>query len=588
MKKRNIILPLLLISITGLSGCQNLNKNNEFKGQTLTIYNCEDYIAQGDDAMVDIIAGFEEKYGCKVNYYTYDTNETMYNQFSLQKEGTYDLICASEYMVQKLVKEGLVQKMGDYASNIPNYEQYASKELRNKLRNMTVVTDGDIEVNLDEYAVGYMWGTLGIIYDPNCSDTIKEDVKSWNIFWDENYKDLISIKNSMRDTYVVGLMHAYSQSDEFKALKEAYLENPNEVNCKAYNELVQNIFDFKLDGSEASEKENYEKIATVKDELISLKENIFGYEVDSGKTDIITGKIKMNLAWSGVAVYSIDTAMEEAGKVLEYSVPEDGGNIWYDGWTIPHGGNKQLAYKFLNYISDPVNAQSNMDYIGYTPFIVGDQLFDLASSWYGVSEYSSSWEYSLGQACLYQGKLYRAIDYSLGNLPIDSAYFEEAVFNSSTTYYYGNVVSYNDDWYFCEYYEEDKNGDELGISNTSISDEEIWTKMDKEIYDISYLFEGSLEGRDAKIYPFPGKANQLQTQYPSKEIAARCAIMNDFGEYNADVIIMWGQVKAYTDMTPVYFFLGVVVVIAIALIVISIIRKNLSAHYKRILMNKKK
>lgn len=587
MKIKNIILPLLLIATSGLSGCQKVKSDNKFKGKTLTIYNCEDYIAQGEEAIIDVISSFEEKYGCKVNYYTYDTNETMYNQFSLQKEGTYDLICASEYMVQKLVKEGLVQKMNDYSLSIPNYEKYASKELRSKLKNMTVITDGDIEVNLDEYAVGYMWGTLGIIYDPNCSETIREDVKSWDIFWNENYKDLISIKNSMRDTYVVGLMHAYSQTDEFKALKNAYLSNPTEENCKNYNDLVQNIFDFKLDGSKESEDENYRKIATVKDELISLKENIFGFEVDSGKTDIITGKIKMNLAWSGDAVYSIDTAMEEAGKVLEYSVPEDGGNIWYDGWTIPYGADKELAYKFLDYISTPENAASNMDYIGYTPFIVGDQIFDLATSWYGISDYSSNCEYVEGSNVVYNGKVYQAIQDSIGNEPINSEYFEEAIFDSSKEYFYGNVVSYDDEWYSCEYYNEED--EDKGITNSSITDEEVWVKMDKKGYDISYLFTETLEdGRNGIIYPYASCANQLQTQYPSKEIAARCAIMNDFGEYNADVIIMWGQVKAYTDMTPVYVFLGVVVIIGVALIVISIIRKNLSAHYKRTLMNKKK
>ena len=102
MKKLNLILPILLIS-SCLTGCSSSN-NGEYEGKTLTIYNCEDYIAQGDDALIDIIGEFEKKYGCKVNYYTYDTNETMYNQFSLQKEGTYDLICASEYMVQKMVK----------------------------------------------------------------------------------------------------------------------------------------------------------------------------------------------------------------------------------------------------------------------------------------------------------------------------------------------------------------------------------------------------------------------------------------------------------------------------------------------------
>lgn len=586
MKKKNAVLPLILISLIGLSGCQN----NNTKKETLTIYNCEDYIASdddGDEVILDIIDEFEKLYNCEINYYTYDTNETMYNQFSLQKEGTYDLICASEYMIQKLVKEGLVQQMADYSISVPNYEKYASKELRNKLKNMKVITDGDIEVNLDQYAVGYMWGTLGIIYDSECSDTIQEDVKSWDIFWDEKYKDLISIKNSMRDTYVVGLMHSYSKTEEFKAIQNAYLENPTEENQKKYNELIQNIFDFKLDGSETSEQENYQKIETVKDELIALKENIFGFEVDSGKTDIITGKIKMNLAWSGDAVYSISTAYEEAGKTLEYSVPEDGANIWYDGWTIPYGANKELAYKFLDFISSPLSAASNMDFVGYTPFITGDDMFDLTSSYYGLSDYSSTRTYAKGESLIYQDELYIAKQESTGNLPTNDNYFKKAVFNSSDEYFLNSVVEYNGEWYYCEYF-DDKHPT-VGIINSSIDDEEIWTKMEKNIYDISYLYEGSLEeGREAKIYVYPGCENQLQTQYPSKEIVARCAIMNDFGKYNADVIIMWGQIKAYTDMTPVYIFLIVVVIITISLGVILMVRKRLSAHYKRVLKNKNK
>ena len=77
-----------------------------------------------------------------------------------------------------------------------------------------------------------------------------------------------------------------------------------------------------------------------------------------------------------------------------------------------------------------------------------------------------------------------------------------------------------------------------------------------EGYDLTFLYEGTLsENRRAIIYPYLGSENQLQAQYPSEEIIARCAIMNDFGEYNADVIIMWGQVKAYTNMVPYYIFL---------------------------------
>ena len=153
----------------------------------LVIYNCSDYI---DESLIE---EFESEYNCKVHYYTYDTNETMYNQFTLQPEGTYDLICTSDYMIQKMVREGLVEPL-DIATEVPNYDEYAATEVRNKLKSMMadVDQDGVKEASLDNYTAGYMWGTLGIIYDANCSETIREDVKSWDVFWDSNYKNLLT------------------------------------------------------------------------------------------------------------------------------------------------------------------------------------------------------------------------------------------------------------------------------------------------------------------------------------------------------------------------------------------------------------
>lgn len=157
-----------------------------------------------------------------------------------------------------MVREGLVQPFS-IPELCPNYDTYASKEVRSKLASMMVDIDGDgeKETSLDQYSAGYMWGTLGVIYDPNCSDTINEDVKSWNVFWDETYKNTISIKNSMRDTFVVGLMHAYSgspitnQEDILNPAREAYLaalENATTEEEKAqvrasYNQVIQDLFD---------------------------------------------------------------------------------------------------------------------------------------------------------------------------------------------------------------------------------------------------------------------------------------------------------------------------------------------------------
>lgn len=553
-------------------------ETSEFQGQTLTIFNVEDYISQGVDGSVDLIRNFEKEYGVKVNYYTYDTNETMYNQFTLQKEGTYDLICTSDYMIQKMIKEGLIEPMDDYKENIPNYEEYASSVLRAKLRAMEVKTPSGEKVNLDQYAVGYMWGTLGIVYNADCSDTIREDVKSWDVFWNEEYKDLISIKNSIRDAFVTGLMHSYSKSDEFKEIMNAYLDNPTRENSQRYNELVQDIFDFKLDGSEKSDEENKEKIARVKEELISMKRNIFGFEVDSGKNDIVTGKIKLNLAYSGDAVYSISTA-SEYGVTLEYSVPEDGSNIWYDAWTLPKGANRKLAYAFLNYLSDPVNAADNMSYIGYTPYVVCDELFTLTGSWYGAADYCVTNAYyapveedlSDETLVIYKNVLYACIQDKESDeeiYPDNEEYFESREYEEGD-YSEGDMVSYQGKIYNC-----------IKDTSTIPTNEEYWEE--NLGYDISFLFgENLTEGRSGIIYPYYGSENRLQTQYPSEKIIARCAIMNDFDSYNEAVVIMWGQVKAYTNMLPVYIFLAVFAVVVITIITYILIRRRILLQYKK-------
>lgn len=528
-------------------------QNSDFANQELNVYICADYIND------ELVEAFQEENDCIVNIYTYDTNETMYNQFTLQPEGTYDLICTSDYMIQRMIRENLVQKI-NISEDLPIYNKYCAPSIREKIKGLLADTDNDgvKDTSLDEYAAGYMWGTLGIVYDPYCSDTIREDVKSWDIFWDETYKDLISIKNSMRDTFVVGLMHAYKGSEIsgledvltparntfLSELESAKNEEEKEAARNKYNKVVQDIFDLVIT------EEDYEPILNiVKKELISLKDNIFGFEVDSGKNDIITGKIKMNLAWSGDAVYSIDQALE-SDKVLEYYVPEDGSNVWYDAWSIPNKANKELACAFMEYLSTPNNAAANMDYIGYTSFIACDEVFDLITSWYGVSEYSDSTYY-------YQANEEEEIDASL--------------------------VIYNDKYYSCI-------KDAQGILPTN---EEYFEKISfedavilEEPYDLSYFFkENGDSNRNYIVYPYDGSLNQLQTQYPDVDTIARCAVMNEFAEANDAVVVMWGQVKAYTQMLPYYIVVGSTVTIAIIYFVSKAIIKNKSTRNKRRLEN---
>ena len=512
------------------------NKNTN----ELVIYNCADYIDN------ELIEEFEKEYNCVVKYYEYDTNETMYNKLILQPEGTYDLICTSEYMLQKMVRAGLVEPL-NVKDECPVYAQYASKEVSKKLDTMSI----DDSSTLADYVAGYMWGTLGIIYDSEYGDTIKEDVKSWDIFWNSKYKNVISIKNSMRDTFVVGLMHAYQNIEKKENLTDDESEFVASVNrakesANSEQEVIQNIFDMVIN------EEKYNSIVeVVKEELISLKQNIFGFEVDSGKNDIITGKIKMNLAWSGDAVFSISTALDETDKVLEYYVPDDGSNVWYDGWCLPNGSNRDLATKFIDFLSIPENASRNMEYIGYTPFIACDEVFDYASRTYGLSEYNED--------TTYYGPYHE----------------EEEDYDVD-----GNYVVYNG-----KYYQAFVTDDEF--SNILPTDTTHWVEVNAEglslsdPYDLNFFFKNDESTRDYIIYPFEEMQNSLETQYPSSEVLDRCAVMKDFEARNDDVIIMWGQLRAYTSMTVYYVILATVAFAAITFGVVTFIQKRNSIRNRR-------
>ncbi len=571
MKKTGIFFLTLGLLLTNGNGSSFFSKKNPHhalaKGNEISIYNCADYIDE------ELISEFEEEYGCKVNYYTYDTNETMYNQFQLQPTA-YDLICTSDYMLQRMIREGLVEPI-DIARECPIYDKYTSANFgaREKLASMGVDTDGDgvKDVSLDQYIVGYMWGTLGVIYDPLCSDSIEEDVKSWDIFWNEKYKDLISIKNSMRDTFVVGLMHAYKHIDERKAkedldeVDQAFIDAVARAEKDADNQTatIQNVFDLIIN------EENYSPILqVVKDELISLKKNIFGLEVDSGKNDIITGKIKMNLAWSGDAVYSIDVASSEANKILKYYVPDEGSNVWYDGWAIPKGANHELACAFIDFISSPDRVARNMSYTGYTSFVSGADVFDYVAYTYGVTEYHED--------AVYYGTC------------LDEESDDREIIG-------GSIVFKDDRYYECILpYEDDANDpyDEyvaLTFSGIPLDNADYWQEIDRsdlelgEGYNINYIFKDFFENpdREAIIYPYAENENQLYTQYPDEITLSRCAVMNDFEDANADVVIMWGEIRAYTSMTPYYVFLIIVLVFTISLVVYHLIKKQRSIRNKR-------
>ena len=134
-----------------------------------------------------------------------------------------------------------------------------------------------------------------------------------------------------------------------------------------------------------------------------IDENIYGYETDTGKADIVSGKIWLNFAWSGDAVYAMDLA--EAGEdedgnetestILDFFIPEECANLWFDGWVMPKGANKQAAQAFVNFMSMPENAVRNMYYIGYSGVIAGEEVLAYIKDCYEIdpADYESEDDY---------------------------------------------------------------------------------------------------------------------------------------------------------------------------------------------------
>ena len=530
---------------------------------TLSIYNSEDYIANGEDDSLDVVAAFKEKVlqednvDIEIAYSTFDTNEIMLSNLQTGAQN-YDLICTSDYMVEKMMANNLVVpfKTGEerkalYSHNYDawaedNYLTYSSPFFDKLYGDITVKMNGK-EEPINDYMRGYMWGTLGIMYNPEFSvyrdrvltpEDVKKDMSSYSSLWNDAYQGTFQIKDSMRDSYAIALLEAYSE--EFNTLLDRY--EKGEITAEKYNKDINIIFNNISHVDEFNDlmkelgKEEHESSSAIIDRveraLSSLKDNSYGLEVDSGKTDIQTGnRTGINLAWSGDAVYAIDSA-EEFGTHLYYSIPRIGANIWLDGWVIPSTvQNQEYAQKFIDFISDPEIAAANMDYIGYTSTIAGDSILAQTRAWYDT------------------------------RMPIFYAYDEE-----------------NDDFV----YDEDDNL-VLKKEYTSLSKEEFnslfrtgkgtiggkeytsWEDYSEQndlgwtAVDLDYFFQGSLtdyqDGVDTIFYTDEYEKYEVDgqtittgrsfyAQYPPSDIVDTLMVMEDYGDNNEYVLKMWESVKS--------------------------------------------
>ena len=323
-----------------LSGCNN-------KVIVLKVYNAQDYIEDGKESSVlrDFEEYYKQKTGQKVRiqYDTFDTLERAYTIIN-KREADYDVMCPSDYIIEKMKKQDLLIEINkDKIPNLKNIPPYL------------------LDRNFDrgnQYSVPYMWGTVGIMY--NADKVSEEDLNNWNLLWNEKYKNKILMKDSIRDSVFIATIYAYRKElEEF-----AKTATPEEYRDKI-SDLTNNITE--------------DKIAKVEKELRKQYDILYAYEVDSGKDSMINGEAYVNLAWSGDAVWAIEEALENKIN-LDYYIPEEGSNIWFDNWVIPkYAKNVDIAHEFINFMCEPDISLRNMDETGYTTAVISPEIIDYMS-----------------------------------------------------------------------------------------------------------------------------------------------------------------------------------------------------------------
>lgn len=280
----------------------------------INVYNWGQYISDGTDGSIDVIAEFEKATGIHVNYVTFDSNETMYTK--LKTGGSsYDVIIPSDYMIGRLIEEDMLEPL-DF-DNIPNY-QYVDESFKN--------TAYDPE---NQYSVPYTWGTVGLIYNTK----YVSDVTSWKSLWDGTYTGKILMFDNCRDAFAIAeLMLGYSINSEDPA-------------------------------------EFADAAALLQDQKPLVQQYVM---------DQIFAKMEREEAWIAPYYAGDYLTMVEENPDLAFCLPEEGFNLFIDAMCIPKGcTNKEGAEAFINFLCDPEISGRNLDYLGYsTPISAAKEFMD--------------------------------------------------------------------------------------------------------------------------------------------------------------------------------------------------------------------
>ena len=302
MIKKYLVLLTMLLSSFIFSGCDMLAEEQDESSAVLYVYSWGDYLDS------EVIAKFEQETGIKVILDEYDTNESMYPRIAEGAE-SYDVLCPSDYMIQKLIDNDLLQPL-DF-NELPNVTKYVGKDF---------FTQSKAFDRENKYSVPYCWGTVGIMYNTTMVD---EPADSWEILWNDKYRGEILMQDSARDAFMIPL---------------------------------------KLMGLSMNTTDEQELIAA-RDKLIGQKPLVQAYGIDDIRDKLSSGEAAVGIIFSGEAI----NLMAENEDLRYTIVPKEGTNLWIDSWVIPKNArNVANAHKFINFLSRPDIAAQNFKALGYS------------------------------------------------------------------------------------------------------------------------------------------------------------------------------------------------------------------------------
>ena len=328
-------LAAILAAALTLAACSNDREH------ILKVYNWSDYLEES------LIEGFENWYEeqtgekVKIVYQTFDINETMLSKIEKGQED-FDVVCPSDYIIERMLRQDMLIPIQKDFGDTPNYiDANVSPFIKGMLSALD--TPGK---DPNDYAVGFMWGTTGFIY--NTKYVPREDVETWDVLRNPKYKGKIFVKDAARDVYSNIIL--YLKQDEIaagKVTREELLTVPSKENV----DLVENY-------------------------LMQIKEQVAGYEADFGKDQMVLERGWISLNWSGEGHWT-QVEAEKVGVSLDFVVPKEGCSLWLDGWVIPkYAKNPKAASYFINYICRPDNAILNSEFIGYSGAIATQEIID--------------------------------------------------------------------------------------------------------------------------------------------------------------------------------------------------------------------